>query len=717
MNKHFFFLSAAAVLLFSCSRESDPVIQPGETITFTAGWAGSEDTRTILQPDGTSVWWEPGAQVNVFFSDKASGKFTSTNSQAQAIVDFQGSLPIVVGSVETENPPHAYWAVYPYDAANTCDGESVTLTIPSTQTAVEGTFANKMFPSIATSTNFYLAFYNICGGVRFTVANEGIESVTFKANNGESLAGKVMVGFEGAPVVKSVVEGNSEVVVNAPEGGFIPGKYYFAAILPQTLTKGVNLTFKKEDGKVASTSIDNSITINRSRFGKMEERDNGLDFKDDGSGPNPSDVIEFADNRLKEKLVSVFDTNSDGELSYAEAAAVTSIDGVLTIKTYTSFDEFQFFTGVTTIPDSYFKDWKKLTSITLPETITIIGENAFLNCSSLISFTIPRGITSIKSTTFGDCTSLSSVIIPEGITSIGESAFAGCSSLVTINLPESVTIIGDSAFASCTSLSSVILSQSITSIGATAFRSCENLFHIIIPESVTYIGSFAFYWSGLSSITIPANVAIIGESAFGSPYLDHIQVDPRNMVYDSREGCNAIIQTNSNTLLFGCKNTNIPDSVTSIGNRAFNGSSLESIIIPNSVKSIGDAAFAGSNLISISIPESITTLGFAAFDSCSSLSSVIIPDSITLLPERAFAFCTSLSSIIIPESVTRICKSAFGACTSLVSVYVLPETPPYLESKTFYSNATIYVPADSVEDYKEAYLWSSYADQIQAIHD
>ena len=289
MNKYVTLLSAALVLLFSCTREAEQVIQPGETITFTAGWAGSEDTRTILQEDGTSVWWEPGAQVNVFFSDKASGKFTSTNSQAQAIVDFQGSLPIVVGSVETENPAHAYWAVYPYDAANTCDGESVTLTIPSTQTAVEGTFANKMFPSIATSTNFYLAFYNICGGVRFSVANEGIASVTFKANNGESLAGKVKVGFEGAPVVKSVVEGNSEVVVNAPEGGFIPGKYYFAALLPQTLTKGVSLEFKNSEGKVASTSLNTCITINRSRFGKMEGKDEGLEFN-----PNPSDYIVFA---------------------------------------------------------------------------------------------------------------------------------------------------------------------------------------------------------------------------------------------------------------------------------------------------------------------------------------------------------------------------------------------------------------------------------------
>ena len=295
MNKNVVLVFTTMALLLSCSREVDQVIQPGETITFTAGWAGAKDTRTILQPDGTSVWWEPSAQINVFFSNKASGKFTSTNSQAQGIVDFKGSLPIIVGSVETDNPAHAYWAVYPYDSANTCDGESVTLTIPSTQTASEGTFANKMFPSIATSTNFYLAFYNICGGVRFTVANEGISSVTFKANNGESLVGKVQVGFDGVPVIKNVTAGSTEVTVNAPEGGFIPGREYFASILPQTLSKGVSLTFKKSNGTVASTSIDNAITVNRSRFGTMTEKDKSLVFQ----GEVPVSSIELSQTSVQ----------------------------------------------------------------------------------------------------------------------------------------------------------------------------------------------------------------------------------------------------------------------------------------------------------------------------------------------------------------------------------------------------------------------------------
>lgn len=666
MNKHFILLSAAAVLLISCTRESDQVIQPGETLTFTAAWAGSDETRTILQSDGTSVWWEAGAQINVFFSDKASGKFTSTNSQPQAIVDFQGSLPIVVGSVETENPPHTYWAVYPYNAANTCDGESITLTVPSAQTAKEETFADKMFPSIATSTNFYLAFYNVCGGVRFTVANEGIASVTVKANNGESLTGKVKVGFDGVPVVESVVEGDSEVVVNAPSGGFVPGKYYFAALLPQTLSKGVNLTFKKKDGKVASTSLDNSITINRSRFGKMEEKDKGLEFKDEGNDPNPSDNIVFADEALKIRLVAKFDSNDDGELSYEEAAAVTSIEGVLSIKTITSFDEFQFFTGVTTIPKACFKEWTELTSITLPPSIISVEREAFYGCSSLKSIFIPESVTSLGICSFAYCNSLMSIVIPEGVAKIEAELFEGCSSLKSITIPESVTSIGYQVFMGCSSLVTVRIPESVRSIGFNAFIGCSSLASINIPEGITSIEMQTFAdCSSLESIVIP-------------------------------------------------------DSVTSLGGSAFRGcSSLKSIVIPDSITSITWSAFSGcSSLVSITIPEKVTSIGASAFSDCTSLISAIIPESVTKIEWSAFSGCSSIVSIVIPKNVTSIGDKAFYGCSGLTSITVLPGLPPTGGGALMFdntNNAPIYVPARSVEIYQTEEYWSSYADRIQAI--
>ena len=275
MKKHFVLLSAVLVVFFSCSREVVmEEIQQDQTLTFTASWAESDGTKTIVQSNGTSVWWDAAEEINVFRGDQ-SGKFTSTNSQPQAVVEFQGSLPAGGSSAN-------YWAVYPYNAANTCDGESVTITIPSSQTAVEGSFDNKMFPSVATSSDFKLAFFNVCGGILFSVAHEGISSVTFKSNiSSQPLVGKVKVGFgsDGKPVIKSILDSSSEVTVNAPEGGFIPGKYYFATLLPRTLNKGLTMTFKTIDNQEATLSLDRSLSIVRSRFGKLDEKDKDLTFK------------------------------------------------------------------------------------------------------------------------------------------------------------------------------------------------------------------------------------------------------------------------------------------------------------------------------------------------------------------------------------------------------------------------------------------------------
>jgi len=675
MNKQVIFLLSVVALLLSCTREvNNQVILPGETITFTAGWSSTE-TRTTLQSDGTSVWWEPFAQVNLFFSNQASGKFTSANEQFQAVVDFQGSLPIAVGSVETENPPLAYWAVYPYDAANTCDGESVILSVPTNQTATAGTFANKMFPSIATSTNFYLAFYNVCGGVRFTVYNEGILSVSFKANNGEPLAGKVKVGFDGVPVVKNVIDGTDEVKVNAPDGGFIPGTYYYATLLPQTLAQGISLTFHRSDGKVATTSVENSITVNRSRFSKVDEKDKDLSFVDEGSSHEPTDAIVFADSKVKEKLVAAFDTNNDGELSYEEAAAVISGEDVKaafgTIKTYKSFDEFQYFTGVTSIPASMFENWNLLSSISIPSSSYILGTSAFKgclklesliipnnimsigggsfqDCSALKSIVLPDGLRTIGAQTFSGCTSLQEILIPNEVSQIGANAFYGCSSLSSISLPEKVKTLGEKAFYECTNLSSIVILGELSSIEEYTFYGCSKLQSIVIPDSVSQINGFAFsYCSGLSSLHIPSHVKKIGRYAF-----DH---------------CTGLVSVN------------IEYGLSTIEEYAFEScSNLESINIPESVISIGLAAFwKCSSLVSVIIPESVSSIEAMTFRECSNLTSVVIPESVSKIAGGAFEACISLTDIMIPASVAIIEGNPFIECSSLDSIIVDSDNSVY----------------------------------------
>ena len=301
-------LAGSALLMMaalSCTRELDIETPVSQKYVFEAVWADGSDTRTALQSDGTSVWWTTGEEINVFYGSIASGKFVSTNTEPVALSSFSGSLPVVTGTVEGGHSAPAFWGVYPYDAANTCDGESVTLTVPARQPATDGTFADKFFPAVAVSQDFALAFYNVCGGARFSVANTGIYAVTFEAVGGENLVGKVKVGFgsDGKPVVRQVSEGSAEVTVNAPAGGFVPGKYYFAAFLPGTLSQGLKVTYRTAT-QSASITQSNSLTTNRSRFGTIDRKDEGLTFVDGGGAEGGYAMPEAIDLGLSVKWAS-----------------------------------------------------------------------------------------------------------------------------------------------------------------------------------------------------------------------------------------------------------------------------------------------------------------------------------------------------------------------------------------------------------------------------
>ena len=255
---------------------------------------------------------------------------------------------------------------------------------------------------------------------------------------------------------------------------------------------------------------------------------------------------------------------------------------------------------------------------------------------------------------FSSNRTVTKVIIPEGIEILGFLAFEGCSSLTSIEIPNSVTAIGERAFEGCSSLTSIAVPNSVTTIGVDAFRDCSSLTGIAIPDSVTEIGSRAFGGcSSLTSIAIPDSVTEIGSGAFGGcSSLTSIEVSRDNPRYNSRSNSNAIIETSTNTLLFGCSKTIIPNSVTEIGSGAFEGcSSLTSIEIPNSVTEIGFGAFFDcSSLTSIEIPNSVTEIGEKAFCGCSSLTSIEISDSVTKIGYMAF-FAESLKSVVIPNSL------------------------------------------------------------------
>ena len=442
---------------------------------------------------------------------------------------------------------------------------------------------------------------------------------------------------------------------------------------------------------------------------------------------------------------------------------------------------------VTSIGNIAFNGCSSLSSITIPNSVTSIGDRAFSSCDSLISIVvedgnatydsrtncnaiietatntliagcqntiIPNSVTSIGSHAFSNCSSLTSITIPNSVTSIGDRAFRYCTSLTSITIPNSVMSIGEVAFYHCTSLASVVIPESVTSIGDWAFSYCTSLASVVIPESVTSIGDRAFvYCSGLTSVTIPNSVTSIGDYTFlGCSSITSMVVESGNTTYDSRENCNAIIETATNTLITGCQNTVIPNSVTSIGQTAFYCCySLRSIALPNNITTIGDSAFFDcTSLMSVTIPGSVRLIGTNAFynctniaktnflgdiedwcnieferyssnpityshnlyindqeindvvipntiDSikrytfyrCASLTSVTLPDGITTIGERAFTSCTSLKSLTIPESVTFIADAAFALCESLETMYIHAITPPILEGEILFTGSPI----------------------------
>ena len=360
--------------------------------------------------------------------------------------------------------------------------------------------------------------------------------------------------------------------------------------------------------------------------------------------------------------------------------------------------------------------------------VTSIGENAFEDCSGLTSIEIPNSVTSIGYDAFANCTGLTSIEIPNSVTSIGDWAFEGCSGLTSIEIPNSVTIIDIYAFYACSSLTSVTIPNSVTSIEESAFSGCIGLTSVTIGNSVTSIRINAFKGcSSLTSVMIPNSVTSIGEHIFAEcTGLTSVVVEKGNSVYDSRNNCNAIIETATNTLIAGCQNTIIPNSVTSIGHYAFyTCSGLTSVTIPNSVTSIGFHAFAEcSSLTSVTIPNSVTSIRDYAFSGCTSLTSVTIPNSVTSIGEGTFSYCSNLTSATIPNSVTRIGHWAFYTCKSLSSIYNYATSPQVIDSDVFggeegeedgiqygpvdKSTCKLYVPQESINFYKVALVWRDF---------
>jgi hypothetical protein len=461
-----------------------------------------------------------------------------------------GNFMIVNGAINPETNiwteqitvmPNAYY-VFSTWVCTVADGSPALL-----QFSVNGTQIGDIFTA-PSQTNTWQQFY-----VLWYSGNSTSAAITILNQNTEGIGNDFGLDDISFREFDSPWPGEITVAASPTEYGTVSGGGSFeggeTCTVTATPNEGYIFVNWTENGQVVSTEASYSFYVSGNR-------DLVAHFSLYG-------IIAFADSNVKAISVQHWDTNGDGELSYAEAAAVTALDDAFHGHPITSFDEFQYFTGVTVIEDLAFDYNRNLVSITLPNSVTSIGYS-FRNCENLGSFYLPESVISINHAAFESCRHMEQIVVAE-------------------NNP-----VYDSR-EDCNAIIETATNKMIIA--------CKNMF---IPNTVTTTESTAFVGIDLISLYIPSSVTNFG--GFIWCPIEQIVVDEGNPVYDSRDNCNAIVETSTNKLVKGCKNTVIPDGINIIGGGAFiDCNALTSITIPTTINSIEIWAFRNNGLTTMTV--------------------------------------------------------------------------------------------------------------------
>lgn len=399
-----------------------------------------------------------------------------------------------------------------------------------------------------------------------------------------------------------------------------------------------------------------------------------------------------------------------------------------------------------------FYNCTKLTSVLIPERVKAIANYTFHNCQSLNAIHIPDSVTSIGQYAFQYCAKLTAITFPANLTGFGGNMLRGCNQLSTINwnvrkyqnidvsytwadpfngvrsqiksmsFGDSVQIVPANLCYEMDKLTSLSLGCNITKIGDNAFYGCTNIKSIhwnlrtctdpdiytqapfyslhdsittfTFGDSVRHIPAYLCHsMSRLHQVHIPEYVSSIGKYAFRYlGELDSISVAAGNSYYDSRNDCNALIESASDILLLGCYKTQIPNDITGVGECAF-----------RNVR----------NYTSVSLPENVTFVGKEAFNGCHELQELSLPENLVTIDDYAFQDCDSMHFLTIPQNVEQIGFRAFAHCSGLEDINCRAVTPPTIDATSFSgTTCPIHVPCAGIAEYRSTAIWSDFGSRL-----
>ena len=615
MKKHLSFLClAAATVLVSCQmseinlQPSNPAegrsLEKREVIITATVDQDDPQTRTSRGTDG-NIYWSPADEIKIFSAGETA-KFVSLNTAPAAQAQFKGEISFVSGAGE-DGTVNYTWALYPYreDAYYDDAQDAVVTTMPAFQKSLAKTFSDKTALSLGKSTSMAFSFKNAYSGLRLRFYRDDIVSVTVKGMDGEVLAGKVAIGLDPLPVVKSNVEPAYSITMVPTEGTFLPtssgndNDYYIITLPDIELQRGLAITVRRQDGWEA-TYYHSTAKLERNRFKNLTEAlDTRIENPDNISNGKSTGWVPSTTQAPNE--IWYTSTSTSGSLYYRiSEGSANEIAEYIDPADNGGIGIIRFTAALKEIDDKAFNHEHSLKTVSLPETVETIGEWAFQDCDDLEEVTMGDNVKTIRAEAFGNC-AFETIRLSEGLEAIGATAFDDCRNLKTIEIPESVQSLG--------------YAEGMPLVNP--FTGCRAL------ESFT--GKFASA-DGLSLIVDDKLVSVVSAGLQGQTYT-------------------------------------VPDGIRHIMAQAFYDSPVGGVVLPEGLLTIYDGAFAAcSNLQDVTIPSTVEAIYFGAFYGCNHLQKVVITRADKAMEIRSSSpesdnpmvfHNTGNCPIYVPENVLR----------------------------------------------------------------